>query len=224
MAKIGASVICMDPLDLANDIMLCNELGVDYFHIDVMDGHFVPRFGIYPEICGHIARISDIPLDIHLMVTDPEFAIDIYGKFENVESISFHYEAQPGNVLRIIDKIKEKGKKAGIAINMSTPLNVLDRIFHELDFILFMGIHPGVINQKQRRWLVSDIICTVSRPLITQVDGQVSFDNLLNLRKAGANSFVCGNSTLFSNSPYLSIKNKEEVIKYNYRKIKECIS
>ena len=111
MISFGSSIVCMDHINFQRDVELVEKLGVDFLHLDVMDGNFVPRYGVYPEIVKRMANISEKKMDIHLMVSDPEFAISQFSEIDNIEYITVHIEENEKNILRIVDKIRNGGKK-----------------------------------------------------------------------------------------------------------------
>jgi ribulose-phosphate 3-epimerase len=207
MQKLGASLITMDHLNFYNEINLLEKIGgVDYLHLDMMDGHFVPRYGIYPEIIEEISNHSNFELDLHLMVSDVEFAISQVASTAEFSTISFHYSTNEGNVFRIIDKIRDIGAKPVLALDLSTSLHVVHELLdsRELDGLLFMGIHPGVVKQVHRP---ENVIRRLNKlkndrnwddALIIQVDGGFNFDTASSLKKAGVNSFVGGSSSIYA--------------------------
>lgn len=235
--KIGASVICMDPLNLEQDVRLLDKLGVDYYHIDVMDGWAVPRYGIYPEIVEAISDISDTPIDVHLMVDDVELAIDRFSSVRTVELVSFHLDMD--NTYYFIDRIGQHNVDAGVVLNMATPLNFLDRIMTSIEGIMFMGIHPGVLGSSQVP-RPETTITTIDRffnnpqsagyyyrnsikPKMVQVDGGVYFDTVQPLIRAGANYIACGNSTLFNALGGEGADFRMRKIEANFKKLKDLI-
>ena len=204
------SVICTDPLNTERDILKLKELGHKFLHIDIMDGHFVPRFGIFPEISQRIQDIApDMCQDCYIMCKDVEFTIDQFSNIENITSFTFHIDDNEANSVRIIDKIRKKGKKAGVALNMGSNFETTIQLIKHLslDFILFMGIHPGVLDQVSKpEVLASKIIefkdCLSKNgidptSITIQVDGAVSFESIPSLIKAGATFFVGGSSTIY---------------------------
>lgn len=203
---IGSSIICMDHINFERDVKLAEKIGVDYLHIDVMDGVLVPRYGVYPEIVRRIADICEMKMDVHLMVESIDLALDEFGTVPNVEYVSFHLGENENNALRIIDKIRGIGKKAGVVLNLSTDVRKLLPLlcFDELDSVMLMGIHPGVLKQQSRPELVVEKLQEIA-PLIEgkrcaefiQVDGGVTFETVPHLVKAGATNMICGSSTLY---------------------------
>jgi len=171
-----------------------------------MDGVFVPRFGIYPEIIQDLARTTEYTLDVHLMVNDVSFAISQLDKNFSIDTISFHYFTNEGRVLSLVDKIKELGAKPVIAVDLSTNVEDLYPLVEsgEIEGLLFMGIHPGVLKQQHRPEIAIQKITKLKNELalpanfIIQIDGGFNFDTASDLLKAGVNSFVGGTSTIFS--------------------------
>lgn len=223
----------MDHINFERDVLFAEKLGIDYLHVDVMDGLFVPRYGIYPEIVKRISQISNLPMDLHLMVDLPELAIDYFSNFKNIKYISIHIEENEKDILRIIDKIKSYSKLAGIVLNLNTSVHTIKDLikFSEIDSLTFMGIHPGVLTQVARPNVVIDKVKRLSelchnfkKVKVIQCDGGVSFNSIPDLAKVGINNFVCGSSTLYKgvklNQPWSENKRK---IKKNYYKIKELI-
>ena len=229
----GSSIVCMDHINFERDVRLAEELGVDFLHLDVMDGNFVPRYGVYPEIVMRMASVTDKKMDLHLMVEDPEFAIGQFGAIENIEYISVHIEKNETNILRIIDGIKRLGKKAGIVLNLYTPVAVLEELIKhaEIDSVMLMGIHPGVLVQQSRPETVYikaqelRALCSQYGDLdMVQCDGGVTFETIRTLKDSGISNFVCGSSTLYKGVDRLdSWECNVEKVKANYKKMKELI-
>ncbi len=203
---IGVSVICMDHIRFYDHVKMVEDLGVDYLHLDIMDGHFVPRYGIYPEIVERICDITDIKMDLHLMVSDPEFALDQFADvIPKMEYVNFHIDAVGGNAARVCDKIQAMGSKSGVALNLSSSFESARRLHRNgyIQSVVFMGIHPGVLKQtpKQQNLIHGDIYESQLTSLdFIQVDGGVQLNSTAyDLRQAGINNFVCGSSTIYKN-------------------------
>lgn len=234
MITFGSSIICMDHINFERDVSLASKLGIDFLHLDVMDGDFVPRYGVYPEIVKRMAQITDKKMDLHLMVRDPLFAIDQFSAIENIEYISIHIEENEKDILRIIDNIKGIGKKAGIVLNLNTPVSMLNELMKnkEIDSVMFMGIHPGVLIQQARPETV--IKKAIELKLLEekygkldmiQCDGAVTFDTLKNLADAGITNFVCGSSTLYKGVDLSqSWESNASLITNNFKEMKSLVS
>jgi len=190
-------MMCADFLNLKNDLKTFEILGIEYLHIDVMDGSFVPNFQLGTDYTKKLKKASGIPLDIHLMVDRPEDKLDWF-EFGPNDYVSFHYEAT-NHVNRAIQRIKSRGAKAMLAINPATPLCVLEEVICDLDAVLIMTVNPGYAGQT----LVESTLDKIKRlrdkysGIEIEVDGNVSFDNAAKMRKAGADIFVAGSSSLF---------------------------
>lgn len=193
--------MCGDFLNLEQTIHDLENSGVDYIHFDVMDGHFVPNFGLNLDIFKIVKSITSLPINVHLMVDNPgKFIVDFASA--GCDSISFHQECTY-HVQREIANIKEYGIQAGLAINPATPLNVLDFVLSDLDYVLLMTVNPGFAGQKlvpATLPKISDLRNSLEqRGLATkiQVDGNVSFGNIPSMIAAGATMLVGGTSSLF---------------------------
>lgn len=204
---IDPSLICMDQASLASAANRLNLLGISRLHIDVMDGHFVPRLGVPPEtVRDYIAahnRISEIPLkvDAHLMVSDPFAWIPYYAPYANV--IFVHGEST-NNLLRCAQLCHDLKVSFGVALNPQTSIDLYESIFDEIDAIMLMGINPGVLSQPAWGGLsrkLSNTCDSLDRygasPEI-YIDGGVSFVSCQNLINLGADVLVMGNSTILS--------------------------
>ncbi len=213
---ISPSLLAADFGHLARDIEMVNISEADWFHIDVMDGMFVPNISFGFPVIKAINKYAKKPLDVHLMIERPDRYLE---KFKNsgAEILTVHYETCP-HLHRTLQAIKALGMKAGVSLNPHTPVNVLDDIITEIDMVLIMSVNPGFGGQsfiehsykkiQKLRMLISD---SNSNCLI-QVDGGVTLDNVKQLVKAGADSLVAGNSVF-------SAKNPTEAI----AKLKHCI-
>ncbi len=201
--KLAASIICSNMLNLKRDLFLIEKGGADYIHFDVMDGHFVPRLGLYPEVLQSIKKMSKLPVGVHLMISEPEPYLEIFAN-AGADIISIHPEACD-HFPRTIQSIKKLGTKVGVVLNPTTPLEVLDRILDEIDLVMIMAINPGIVGHKLIKSTfgkISDlrkkINANAKQDIIIAVDGGVTFDTSPELVRHGAEMLVCGSSTVFN--------------------------
>ena len=202
-SKITPSMMCADLAKLPETLAVFAETGIEYLHIDVMDGHFVNNFCLGTDFCRRMRRMSDIPLDLHLMIEDPEKMLDWFD-IQSGEFVTVHAEAT-NHLQKALSAIRERGAKAMAALCPATPLSVLDYVLDDLDGVLIMTVNPGFAGQKLipatldkiadcRRYLDDRGYGHVS----IEVDGNVSFVNAEKMRAAGADLFVAGTSSVFA--------------------------
>ncbi len=207
-AKIGASLACANYRHLEKDIRELEQAGVDYIHFDIMDGHFVPNFSLNLDILKMVKDLTSIPVDVHLMVDNPEFFIPIFLQ-AGCDILSFQQEVAY-HPQRELSNIRKFGVKSGIALNPSTPLNVLDYLLPDLDMIMIMTVNPGFAGQKLIPATIKKIenLRTMLEKrelqIEIQVDGNVSFENIPTLVKAGATMLVGGTSSVFKKGMSIS--------------------
>ena len=198
LIKISPSILSADFTRLADQVREAEEAGVDYIHVDVMDGHFVPNITIGPLVVKALRPITKLPLDVHLMIENPEFYIEDFSK-AGADIITVHQEATP-HLHGTIQQIHDLGIKAGVSINPSTSVRTLDEIICDVDLILVMSVNPGFGGQsyihsctnkiRKVREMLDDR--GVSADL--EVDGGVNVDTVNEVISAGANAFVAGSA------------------------------
>lgn len=223
--KIAASLICADPINIEKEVNKLVEGCTDLIHFDVMDGNFVPRYGLYPEI---LKKLRDngvkIPVDVHMMVENPEDYINLFAEV-GANYFNFHIEASK-HPHRIIKKIIAAGMKPGIALNPDTPLSCLDWIIQDIEMVVLMTINPGIVGHKFIPEMLEKIkslreLANKKKPsLIIELDGGVTPETIPSMINAGADALVCGNGTIFR--PHEdSIQNK---LKYTRKIIDETFN
>lgn len=207
MKKIAPSILSADFCRLGEEIKAVEAAGADYIHIDVMDGHFVPNITIGPLVVDAIRKITSLPLDVHLMIENPERYIPDFAA-AGADIIVVHAEASI-HLHRSIQLIKSLGKKAGVSLNPATPLNYLEYVLADLDLVLLMTVNPGFGGQS----FIEESIPKIKalRAMLDkrgleaelEVDGGVKTDNIARISHAGADVFVAG-SAVFGSGDYLA--------------------
>ncbi len=200
---LSPSMMCVDYARFTETLALFADLGVEYLHVDVMDGVFVKNYTLGTDFCRQLRRLSPIPLDIHLMITEPEWKIAWFD-VQPGEFVSVHAEATD-HLERALAAIRQAGGRPMAALNPATPLCALDYILDDIDAVLLMTVNPGFAGQRLIPATIGKIadcrryLDERGRPDIRiEVDGNVSFENARRMRAAGADLFVCGSSSVFS--------------------------
>ena len=205
---MAPSILSADFSRLGEEIRAVEKAGADIIHVDVMDGHFVPNITIGPPVVASVRRITSLPLDVHLMISDADNYIDDFAR-AGADWITVHVEACP-HLHRTVSRIKELGKKAGAVLNPATPLCSLDEILEDLDLVMLMSVNPGFGGQSFIRSSIKKI--KALRKMIEErglevgieVDGGVSPATIGDVAGAGANIFVAG-SAVFGQQDYAKI-------------------
>lgn len=203
--QIAVSVLSSDFGHLAQEIASLNISGADLYHLDIMDGHFVPNLSFGNPLVKAIAPLAMLPLDAHLMVTNPGAFVESFSQM-GVKYFSFHQETVY-HPHRLIQEIKAAGMKAGIALNPATPLSTLDEILPDADFILIMSVNPGfsgqafISNMLRKVEHLKESITAQTLSTLIQVDGGVTADNARALIDAGADILVSA-SYVFGSGDY----------------------
>lgn len=199
---LSASLMCADLLNMEEAIKDLEKANIDYLHIDIMDGSFVPNITLGFDLINSIKKATDIPLDIHMMVYEPSKFIERMNLSEN-DIVCVHYESDI-HIHRTLELIKNKGCKAGLAINPGTPVESVKNLMDYVDMLLVMTVSPGFAGQKIFKG--ADRKVTEARKLLTQwgygdtliqVDGNISLENGKRMYNSGADIFVLGTSSLF---------------------------
>ena len=205
MIKIAPSILSADFSRLGEEVQAIDRAGADYIHVDVMDGHFVPNITIGPLVVDALRKVTDKPLDVHLMIENPDRYIADFAS-AGADIITIHQEAV-AHLHRTVELIKSLGKRAGVSLNPATPVESLDVILDELDLVLIMSVNPGFGGQAFIPSALDKI--RALRQRITQrglaaelqVDGGVKLDNIRDVVVAGADVLVAG-SAVFNTDDY----------------------
>ncbi len=203
--RIAPSILSADFARLGEEVKAVIAAGADLIHFDVMDNHYVPNLTVGPLVCEAIRPHVNVPIDVHLMVQPVDRIIPDFAK-AGASIISFHPEAS-AHVDRTIGLIKESGCKAGLVLNPATPLSYLDHVLDKLDLVLVMSVNPGFGGQAFIREALKKLtavrkrIEASGRDIWLEVDGGVKVDNIGEIARAGADTFVAG-SAIFGTSDY----------------------
>jgi ribulose-phosphate 3-epimerase len=196
---VAPSILASDFSRLGDEVKAVEHAGADWIHIDVMDGHFVPNITIGPSVVEAIRKVTELPLDVHLMI---ENADNYIGEFISAGSdiITVHVEACP-------QLIKDQDIMAGVVLNPATPLSSLEEILHEIDIVLLMSVNPGFGGQKfipsmlDKIQNLSEITSHYENPIALEVDGGITSENAGDIVQAGASVLVAG-SAVFNSKDY----------------------
>ncbi|MBP1629338.1 MAG: ribulose-phosphate 3-epimerase [Bacteroidetes bacterium] len=200
--------------NLEKDINMINESQADWFHIDVMDGVFVPNISFGQPVIKFIKKLAKKPLDVHLMIVDPDRYFEDF-KNAGADLITVHYEACT-HLHRSISSIKQYGMKAGVVLNPHTPISVLEDIIVECDLVLLMSVNPGfggqsfIENTYNKIKQLKELIIRKNPSCLIEVDGGVSINNYKKLIQAGADALVAGNAVFASENPIDTIAKFKE--------------
>lgn len=192
------SIIASDFTQLADEISACESAGADWFHVDVMDGHFVPTITVGPLFVEACKRATKLPLDVHLMISNPDQYLEVFAK-AGANNITVHVETCP-NLAETIGKIKSLGCTAGITLNPSTPASALDSALPIADLVLVMSVNPGYSGQVFMPEMIGKVeeirnkLNALRSKAYLEVDGGMTVETLPLMHKAGANVFVAGNA------------------------------
>jgi len=208
MAKIAPSILSANFLKLGEEIKAAEEAGAEMLHIDIMDGHFVPNITIGPFIVESIRKITSLPLDVHLMIEEPDTYLRDFIK-AGADYITVHLEASV-HLHRTIQWIKEGGVKAGVSLNPATPVWSLEDILPDINLALLMSVNPGFGGQEfipqviEKIRTLKSFIYEKGLSTLVEVDGGINLDNAKNVASAGADILVMG-SAFFNSKDYKEI-------------------
>ena len=220
MIKLAPSILSADFARLLEDIKKVEKAGCEYLHIDVMDGHFVPNITLSTDFIKALKKITKTPLDIHMMIENPEQTIPNLSCCNENDIICIHYESTI-HPQKALAAVREMGVKAGLAINPATPICVLEDLLPDIDMVLCMTVNPGFAGQK----LIPATLNKITRirkmlnesgypDTLIEVDGNVSFENAVKMHEAGADIYVAGTSSVFARTGTLeeNLKKLRQII------------
>ena len=205
MVKIAPSILSADFSKLGEEIKAVEQAGADWIHIDVMDGHFVPNITIGPLVVEAVRKITELPLDVHLMIEDADKYIKDFAQ-AGADILTVHVEACP-HLHRTIYHIKEQNVRAGVVLNPATPLSSLEEVLHEIDMVLLMSVNPGFGGQTfissllDKTMNLKEIMGQYEHEFDLEVDGGIKVENAGEIKEVGANVLVAG-SAIFNSKDY----------------------
>jgi ribulose-phosphate 3-epimerase len=207
---IAPSLLAADFTRLAEQMELINQSEADWFHVDVMDGRFVPNITFGMFIVEAMHRLAKKPLDVHLMIVEPEKYIESFRQ-AGAAVITVHYEACP-HIHRTLQQIKATGAKAGVALNPSTPVHLIEDLLEDIDLVCLMSVNPGFGGQKfiyqtiPKIRKLREMLDTANAQALIEIDGGVGLQNAEALLQAGADVLVAGSSVFGAADPQATIR------------------
>lgn len=214
--KIAPSILSADFANLGQDVKMVEELGADYIHVDVMDGHFVPNITFGPNVVAAIRPITKLPLDCHLMIEQPELYVADFAN-AGADIINVHVEATP-HIHRVLQLIKSLGVKAGVTINPGTPVAAIAHVLSMVDLVLVMTVNPGFGGQKfipemmEKVAELATLRAEKGYAYEIEVDGGVTAETIGACKEAGADVFVAGSYIYDAEEPGARIQALREVL------------
>lgn len=212
---VSPSLLSADFLHLSKDIEMVNRSQADWFHLDIMDGVFVPNISYGLPVVSQIKKIATKPLDVHLMIVQPERYVEAFHK-AGADILTVHYETCT-HLHRTIQQIKSQGMKAGVSLNPHTPVSLLEDVIEDIDVVLLMSVNPGFGGQSFIEQTINKVdklkklIMESNSNTLIEIDGGVNFETGKRLVNAGADALVAGSFVFNSPDPEANIKGLKEL-------------
>lgn len=212
---VSPSLLSADFLHLSKDIEMVNRSQADWFHLDIMDGVFVPNISYGLPVVSQIKKMATKPLDVHLMIVQPERYVEVFHK-AGADILTVHYEACT-HLHRTIQQIKAQGMKAGVSLNPHTPVSLLEDVIEDIDVVLLMSVNPGFGGQSFIEQTINKVdklkklIMESNSHTLIEIDGGVNFETGKRLVNAGADALVAGSFVFNSPDPEANIKGLKEL-------------
>lgn len=212
---VSPSLLSADFLHLSKDIEMVNRSQADWFHLDIMDGVFVPNISYGLPVVSQIKKMATKPLDVHLMIVQPERYVEAFHK-AGADILTVHYEACT-HLHRTIQQIKAQGMKAGVSLNPHTPVSLLEDIIKDIDVVLLMSVNPGFGGQSFIEQTINKVdklkklIIESNSHTLIEIDGGVNFETGKRLVDAGADALVAGSFVFNATDPEANIKGLKEL-------------
>ena len=207
---VASSILSADFARIAEAVRLADSAGADLIHVDVMDGHFVPNITLGPALVASVRKLTRLPLDVHLMVEEPERFIPLFAE-AGADWISIHVEATH-HLQRHLTCIREFGRRAGAALNPATPIGVLEEALDDLDFVLLMSVNPGwggqsfIPSSRDKVRRLRAMLDRVQRPIQIEMDGGIKLDNVADLFRDGLDIAVAGSAVFEADDPTAAVR------------------
>ena len=212
---VSPSLLSADFLHLSKDIEMVNRSQADWFHLDIMDGVFVPNISYGLPVVSQIKKIATKPLDVHLMIVQPERYVEAFHK-AGADILTVHYETCT-HLHRTIQQIKSQGMKAGVSLNPHTPVSLLEDVIEDIDVVLLMSVNPGFGGQSFIEQTINKVdklkklLMESNSHTLIEIDGGVNFETGKRLVNAGADALVAGSFVFNSPDPEANIKGLKEL-------------
>ena len=212
---VSPSLLSADFLHLSKDIEMVNRSEADWFHLDIMDGVFVPNISYGLPVVSQIKKMATKPLDVHLMIVQPERYVEAFHK-AGADILTVHYEACT-HLHRTIQQIKAQGMKVGVSLNPHTPVSLLEDVIEDIDVVLLMSVNPGFGGQSFIEQTINKVdklkklIMESNSHTLIEIDGGVNFETGKRLVNAGADALVAGSFVFNSPDPEANIKGLKEL-------------